>query len=377
MDRKPLTSKCNWPSHTGNRALPLPPETLMHPLPLHLMWLVALAKAERRSQIAGKVVDLLDVGQEGLVNGLLVRYPAAGHLLLLFNVSAPKLQHPGTFHPSYLCLLALLEESLLASLLLGLVGGEVLGGGNLVDLGLGDTGQVDLEGCGDDVSRVDATEGDTVDLEGAGDEEDALVEGLEEDDALAAEATGEEDQDGAGRERLAGSPRALDLADLGEIAMSVNSPVVQALPPPIVLPQPKGHSASLLRFPSPSVALLSDPAASAGDASPPPLLPAPNPAPEAPRCEMSTGGCCAITYLARLGLILGRVPLLGLLGGGGNRPSRLAKLLRCGRHLGGLGCVVRLVDFVVVVNFSATARDFEMVEQAQLCACVENEQTPS
>lgn len=239
MDRKPLTSKCNWPSHTGNRALPLPPETLMHPLPLHLMWLVALAKAERRSQIAGKVVDLLDVGQEGLVDGLLVRYPAAGHLLLLFILSAPNLQHPETFRLSYLCLLALLEESLLASLLLGLVGGEVLGGGNLVDLGLGDTGQVDLEGCGDDVSRVDATEGDTVDLEGAGDEEDALVEGLEEDDALATEATGEEDQDGAGSERLAGSPRPLDLADLREIAMSVNSPDVQTLPPPIVLSRAK------------------------------------------------------------------------------------------------------------------------------------------
>lgn len=348
------------------------------PLPLHLMWLVALAKAERRSQIAGKVVDLLDVGQEGLVNGLLVRYPAAGHLLLLFNVSAPKLQHPGTFHLSYLCLLALLEESLLASLLLGLVGGEVLGGGNLVDLGLGDTGQVDLEGCGDDVSRVDATEGDTVDLEGAGDEEDALVEGLEEDDALAAEATGEEDQDGAGRERLAGSPRALDLADLGEIAMSVNSPVVQALPPPIVLPRAKGPlgisfwDSHLHRWPSCPTLQRRLAMQALRRCSQPQIPPQ-----RLPGVQMSTGGCCAITYLARLGLILGRVPLLGLLGGGGNRPSRLAKLLRCGRHLGGLGCVVRLVDFVVVVNFSATARDFEMVEQAQLCACVENEQTPS
>jgi hypothetical protein len=199
------------------------------------MWLVALAKAERRSQIAGEVVDLLDVGQEGLVNSLLVRYPAAGHLLLLLNLSAPRLQHPKTVQLSYLCLLALLEESLLAGLLLGLVGGEVLGGGNLVDLGLGDTRQVDLEGCGDDVSRVDATEGDTVDLEGAGDEEDALVEGLEKDDALATEATGKEDQDGTGLERLAGSPRTLDLADLREIAMSVNSPVAQALPRLIAL----------------------------------------------------------------------------------------------------------------------------------------------
>ena len=46
--------------------------------------------------------------------------------------------------PSYLGLLAVLEESLLAGLLLGLVGGEVLGLRDLVnDLGV-HTGDVDL-----------------------------------------------------------------------------------------------------------------------------------------------------------------------------------------------------------------------------------------
>lgn len=115
---------------------------------------------------------------------------------------------------SYLSLLSLLEESLLAGLLLGLLRGEVLGGGDLLHLGLVDTGQVNLEGCGNDVSRVDATKRDTVDLEGAGDEQDTLVEVLEEDDALAAETASEQDQDGTGLERAARRPRANSLADL-------------------------------------------------------------------------------------------------------------------------------------------------------------------
>lgn len=115
---------------------------------------------------------------------------------------------------SYLGLLSLLEESLLAGLLLGLLRGEVLGPGDLLNLGLVDASQVDLEGGGDDVSRVDAAERDTVDLEGASNEEDTLVEVLEEDDALAAEPTSEQNQDGTRLERAAGSPGADSLADL-------------------------------------------------------------------------------------------------------------------------------------------------------------------
>lgn len=124
-------------------------------------------------------------------------------------------RHVCTCRPkTYLGLLSLLEESLLTSLLLGLVGGEVLGLRDLLNLLLVEAGDVDLVGCGDDVAGVDAAEGDAVDLEGAGDEENTLLEGLQEDDALAAEATGEEDQDSAGLEGLAGSPGADGLADL-------------------------------------------------------------------------------------------------------------------------------------------------------------------
>ena len=57
--------------------------------------------------------------------------------------------------------------------------------------------------CGDHVAVVDAAQRDAIRLERAGDQKNALLKVSEEDDALAAEATGEEDQDGARRERIA------------------------------------------------------------------------------------------------------------------------------------------------------------------------------
>jgi hypothetical protein len=50
---------------------------------------------------------------------------------------------------------------------------------------------------------VDAAQRDTVGLEGPSDQEDTLVKLAQQDNALAGEATGEEDQDCAGLERLA------------------------------------------------------------------------------------------------------------------------------------------------------------------------------
>lgn len=47
------------------------------------MGLVALAEAEGGGQVRGKKVDLLDVGDQGLVDRLLVRGPGAANLLLL------------------------------------------------------------------------------------------------------------------------------------------------------------------------------------------------------------------------------------------------------------------------------------------------------
>jgi hypothetical protein len=47
--------------------------------------LVTLAQAEGAGEVAGEVIDLLDVGNEGLVDGLLVGGAAAADLLLLFQ----------------------------------------------------------------------------------------------------------------------------------------------------------------------------------------------------------------------------------------------------------------------------------------------------
>lgn len=111
-------------------------------------------------------------------------------------------------------LLSLLEERLLALLLGSLVLGEVTISGNLLHNGAVDAAEIDLLAGGNNVAGVDAAEGNTVGLEGAGNEEDSLVEGLEEYNALAAEASGEEDEDGAGCEGGAELGRADSLASL-------------------------------------------------------------------------------------------------------------------------------------------------------------------
>lgn len=54
-------------------------------LPLHLVGLVALAQAEGGGEVAGKELDLLDVGEQGLVDGLLVLCSGGGDLLLLYT----------------------------------------------------------------------------------------------------------------------------------------------------------------------------------------------------------------------------------------------------------------------------------------------------
>jgi hypothetical protein len=123
---------------------------------------------------------------------------------------------------SYLWLLSLLEESLLAGLLLLLLSSEVLGLGDLLDLGGVNTAEVDLLGGGDHVAGVHSAERDTVDLEGAGNEENTLVEGLQENDALATEATSEEDQDGTGLESRTSGPGAEGLADLVTSKVSIS-----------------------------------------------------------------------------------------------------------------------------------------------------------
>lgn len=59
------------------------PSSKKENLPLHLVGLVTLAQAERAGKVAGEELDLLDVGDQSLVDGLLVRRSAAVNLLLL------------------------------------------------------------------------------------------------------------------------------------------------------------------------------------------------------------------------------------------------------------------------------------------------------
>jgi len=129
------------------------------------------------------------------------------------QILASDQNHPG-INITYLCLLSLLEESLLALLLLCLVLGEVALLADLINDSGVNTRHVDLLRCGNDVASVHAAERDTVGLEGTGDEENTLAEGLEEYNALAAETAGEEDEDGAGLEGWAELGWVLGLAGL-------------------------------------------------------------------------------------------------------------------------------------------------------------------
>jgi hypothetical protein len=121
---------------------------------------------------------------------------------------------------THLRLLALLEERILTRLVGGLVLGEVVGRAGLLQNLLVYALEVDLGGGSNDIAGVYSSQGNTVDFEGTGNEEDTLFDVLEDDDALAAEATSKEDNDGAGLEGLADLCRADGLAGLGlELAM--------------------------------------------------------------------------------------------------------------------------------------------------------------
>jgi hypothetical protein len=118
------------------------------------------------------------------------------------------------FHLTYLRLLALLEERVLTRLVSSLAVGEVAVLADLVqNLGV-DALQVNRGGGGDNISGVYPSQRNAVDFEGTGDEEDTLGKVLEEDDTLAAETTGEEDDDGAGLERGPGFRRSDSLTSL-------------------------------------------------------------------------------------------------------------------------------------------------------------------
>lgn len=102
---------------------------------------------------------------------------------------------------AYLWFLSLLEEGLLALLLLALLfPGEVLGLGDLVYYFGVETAEIDFCGGRNDISGIYSSDGYAIDLEWAGDQESAFLEVLEENHTLATETTSEENEDGTGLE---------------------------------------------------------------------------------------------------------------------------------------------------------------------------------
>ena len=129
---------------------------------------------------------------------------------------------------THLGLLALLEERILARLVGSLVLGEVAVLAGLLQNLLVYTAEIDTGGGGDDISGVYSSEGNTVNFEGTSDKENTLGQVLEDDDALAAEATSKEDDDGTRLERLADLRRANRLAGLGSQLVEVRIDLVIA-----------------------------------------------------------------------------------------------------------------------------------------------------
>lgn len=157
---------------------------------------------------------------KGLVDGLLVLDAVLGGLLLLLLVLVLFIYDD--MEAAYLGLLALLEESILARLVCGLVLGEVALLGGLLQDTLIDTLDVDGGRGSDDIAGVYSSQRNAVNLEGTGDEENTLGEVLEENDTLAAETTSEEDDDGTGLEGGAGLRRASSLTGLDSMLAKVH-----------------------------------------------------------------------------------------------------------------------------------------------------------
>jgi hypothetical protein len=95
-----------------------------------------------------------------------------------------------------------------------LVLGEVAVRADLVQNLRVDTLQVDRGRGSDNISGVYPSQRNAVDFERSGDKENTLGKVLEEDDTLATETTGEEDDDGSGLEGWTGFRRTDRLASL-------------------------------------------------------------------------------------------------------------------------------------------------------------------
>ena len=140
-------------------------------------------KSEMSGQIIAEEWDFLDRGNDGGINSLLIS---------LLVVRALGLGLGGIIS----------NEEAIGSL--GLAGSLGLLEVSIVDVfGDGDTSDVHTGGGGNHEALVDAAEANTVDLVRASDEEKTRLELLQEHDALSAEATSENDENGASSDGLA------------------------------------------------------------------------------------------------------------------------------------------------------------------------------
>jgi len=166
-------------------------------LELHEVRILSVAEGEVRREVISEELDLLDRGDDGLVD-----------LLLELSAGCSR---------ELVCLVELcLSETgdLVDAKELGveatLVEGLVLLEGLVSDTREIDVLQLDLGAGGEEVVLGNATERDTVEAEGASDKEETrLLELLQEDNALACETASKDDADSAGNKALT------ELADAG------------------------------------------------------------------------------------------------------------------------------------------------------------------
>jgi len=166
-------------------------------LELHEVRILAVAEGEVSREVISEELDLLDRGDDGLID-LLLELSAGSSRELVLLVELCLSLAGDLVDAKELCVEAALVEGLV--LLEGLVS----------DAREVDALKLDLGAGGEKVVLGNAAERDTVEAEWAGDKEEArLLELLQEDDALASETAGKDDADSAGDKALA------ELADAG------------------------------------------------------------------------------------------------------------------------------------------------------------------
>lgn len=174
-----------------------------------LVWELALREPPSRLEVLCKALLLLHCCNNGGIDSLLVCNLALGEGLLRLGLARSE----ELLLSRDLALLRVLGKVRVIDLLVDLMRQDMRRE-HILDSGAGhlEVAEVKLRRCGDRIGLIDPPKRDTVDLVWASDQKQSARELLEEDDALAAEATREEDEDGTGCEGVA------ELRGSGELA---------------------------------------------------------------------------------------------------------------------------------------------------------------